>query len=583
MSLTKIRNLIIAFIALLFYNFFYAQNNEVLIDLREVDSLNKLYYGKHSKDAYIAHHKNLRESLKMQYPKGIVSAYKSLMWYHGVNKNSNLDSVLYYADLFESKVATFNIKSDSLLIKSIQLPQYYLNKGQLLSHAFGLPEQGLESYFKVYPLIPEGDIKLSIAYNISIAETYYQKFQYDKALKVLTPLLKDTIGIGSFTKMRLLTNISANYAHKNMPEKSYPLHKELLDLAIKNNDIPQIWWTKNRLTNDYFRLGNPQQAIDSALVVRKYCLENNNHQLIFNNTVYLSTFYHAIGNIKKAIAFRKEALTYSSGLETKKDVYDRLALYYTENKEYTNAIDIYEKKNSLVDSIRSNEKRAVTNYIESNVNLLKEKQKTQQMQFNVELLEEKNKKQRLYLFSISTALASIILLLGSILIYRKYRKNEKVIEILKTNEKKLLEEKITLRENQLEASAIAVSQRLETLNTIKEELDYIKQPKIPKLEEAKSKINELIRSASDMSIITKRIESEYPTMTTKLIERYPNLSDTQIRYCLLTKLNLSIKETASILNVTPDTVKVARSRLKKKLEIPSDMSFKLFLDQLAKE
>ncbi|RED44322.1 hypothetical protein DFQ10_1033 [Winogradskyella eximia] len=583
MSLTKSKNLLTWIVFLLCYNLFYAQNNEVLIDLREVDSLNKLYYGKHSEDAYIAHHKNLRESIKMQYPKGIASAYKSLMWYHGVNKNSNLDSVLHYADLFESKVATFNTKSDSLLIKFVELPQYYLNKGQLLSNAFGLPEQGLESYFKVYPLIPKGDTKLSIAYNISIAEIYYQKFQYDKALRVLTPLLKDTIGIGSFTKKRLLKNISANYVQKDMAEKSYPLHKEILNLAIKDNDINEIWWIKNRLTNDYFRLGNPKKAIDSALVVRKYCLENNDHQLIFNNTVYLSTFYHAIGNLKKAIAYRKEAIQYSSGLETKKDVYDRLAIYYTENKKYTNAIDIYKKKNSIIDSIRSNEKKAVTNYIESNVKLLKEKQKSQQMQFNVELLEEKNKKQKLYLFSISIALMTIITLLSSILLYRKYRKGEKVIEVLKTNEKKLLEEKITLRENQLEASAIAVTQRLETLNTIKEELDFIKQPKIPKLEEAKTKINDLIRSASDMSIITKRIESEYPTMTTKLIERYPNLSDTQIRYCLLTKLNLSIKETASILNVTPDTVKVARSRLKKKLDIPPEMSFKLFLDQLAKE
>ena len=86
-----------------------------------------------------------------------------------------------------------------------------------------------------------------------------------------------------------------------------------------------------------------------------------------------------------------------------------------------------------------------------------------------------------------------------------------------------------------------------------------------------------------MSIITKRIESEYPTMTAKLTGKYPNLTDTQIRYCLLTKLNLSIKETAVILNVTPDTVKVARSRLKKKLGVPSEMTIKMFLDRLAEE
>ncbi|WP_178985948.1 hypothetical protein [Winogradskyella helgolandensis] len=582
MSLTQLRKLITTLIVLLFCNQYYAQNNEILIDLRKVDSLNNVYYGKHSKDAYSAHHKNLRESLKMQYDKGIAYAYKSLMWYHGANENSNLDSVLYYANLFESKVATFNVKDDSLLIKSIELPQYYLNKGQLLSNAFGLPEQGLESYFKVYPLIPEGNIKLSMAYNIAISEIYYHKFQYDKALEVLTPLLKDTTDIGSFTKKRLLKNISANYVQKEMPEKSHPLHKEILDLALKDNDIYEIWWTKNAMANDYFRLGDYQKAIDSALVVRKYCLDNNNwHQLLFNNTAYLSTFYHAAGDLNKAIAYREEAIKLSSGPESKKDSYDRLAEYYTEKKQYLNAVEIYQKKDALVDSLRFNEKKALSNYIDSKIKLLKERQKSQQILFDLELLEIKNKKQELYYLSISAILASIILLLGSMLLFRKYKKGEKVIEILKSNEKKLLEEQIVLRENELEASAIALSQRLETLTVIKNELDEIKKPQIPKLDEVKLKINNLIRSASDMSIITKRIESEYPTMAAKLLEKYPNLSDTQIRYCLLTKLNLSIKETATILNVTPDTVKVARSRLKKKLGIPTEISIKQFLDQLS--
>ncbi|WP_299109334.1 hypothetical protein [uncultured Winogradskyella sp.] len=576
-----IKKIGILILTITFSTTLYAQEKD--ISTHELDSLHRRYYGQHSEEAFAVHHKVLKQSIKTKYEEKIAATYKALMWLHGANKNANLDSVLYYADLFETKIATYNKPKDTVMLKALELPNYYLNKGQLLANAFGLPEQGLESYFKVHPLIPEKDIKLTFAYYISISEIYYQKFQYDKALEVLTPLLNDTTKIGNFTKFRLLQNIAANYVLKEMPEKSYPIHKEILNLAIKENDIKGIWWAKNRLANDYFRLGNADKAIDSALAVREFCLKHDLHQLLFNNTINLSTYYHGIGDIKKAIAYREQALDYSTGLETKKDVYDRLALYYTENKQYFKATEIYKKKSSLVDSIRSNEKKAVTNYIESNVKLLNEKQKNQQMLFDVQLLEEKNKKQRLYLYNISTALISIILLLGSILIFRKYKKGEKVIEILKTNEKKLLEEKITLRENELEASAIAVSQRLETLNIIKDELNLIKHPKIPKLEEAKSKINDLIRSASDMSIITKRIESEYPTMANKLMDKYPNLSDTQIRYCLLTKLNLSIKETASILNVTPDTVKVARSRLKKKLNIPPEMSFKLFLDQLAKE
>jgi len=548
-----------------------------------LDSLHDVFYGKATDESYIVHSKLLRQSKQLSYTKGILFAYKSLMWQHGASTKANLDSVLHYADLFETKISTKAIQADTLLIKALELPEYYINKGQLLANVFGLPEQGLESYFKAYPLIPKGNTKLSIGYNISISEIYYHKFQYDKALEVLKPLLKDTVNIGSFTKKRLLRNISANYVQKHIPEKSYPLHKEILNLAIKDNDINEVWWTKNRLTNDYFRLGEVQKAIDSALVVRTYCLDNNRRQLLFNNTAYLSTFYHAAGDLNKAITYREEAIQLSSGLETKKDSYSRLAEYYTEKKRYLNAIEIYQKKDVLVDSLRLNEKKALSNYIDSNIKLLNERQKSQQIIFDMELLEIKNKKQKLYYLSISAVLASVILILSSILLFRKYKKGEKIIEVLKSNEKKLLEEKIILRENELEASAIALSQRIETLTLIKNELDEIKKPLIPKLETAKQKVNSLIKSASDMSIITKRIESEYPTMSAKLLNKYPNLSDTQIRYCLLTKMNLSIKETATILNVTPDTVKVARSRLKKKLDIPPEMSFKLFLDQLAKE
>ena len=102
--------------------------------------------------------------------------------------------------------------------------------------------------------------------------------------------------------------------------------------------------------------------------------------------------------------------------------------------------------------------------------------------------KRKTKSKNSIFLVLATALISIILLLGSILIFRKYKKGEKVIEILKSNEKKLLEEQITLRENELEASAIALSQRLETLTSIKDELNEIKKPKFLKLEEAKLKI-----------------------------------------------------------------------------------------------
>ncbi|EPR74499.1 hypothetical protein ADIWIN_0600 [Winogradskyella psychrotolerans RS-3] len=200
MFLNALKKLSIFFFTLFLGNICYAQNNEPLIKISDLDSLHNQFYGQASEEAYLVHNKLLRQSKKLSYDQGILSAYKSLIWYYGVSAKANIDSVLHYADLFETKVITKSIKADTLLIKALKLPQYYLNKGQILANGFGLPEQGLESYFKVYPLISEGDTKLFIAYNVSIAEIYYHKFQYDKALEVLTPLLKDTVGVGSFTK-----------------------------------------------------------------------------------------------------------------------------------------------------------------------------------------------------------------------------------------------------------------------------------------------------------------------------------------------------------------------------------------------
>lgn len=45
------------------------------------------------------------------------------------------------------------------------------------------------------------------------------------------------------------------------------------------------------------------------------------------------------------------------------------------------------------------------------------------------------------------------------------------------------------------------------------------------------------------------------------------LSASDLRLCMLLKLNMSSKEIAEVLKVTPDSVRVARYRLRKKLPI----------------
>jgi DNA-binding CsgD family transcriptional regulator len=66
----------------------------------------------------------------------------------------------------------------------------------------------------------------------------------------------------------------------------------------------------------------------------------------------------------------------------------------------------------------------------------------------------------------------------------------------------------------------------------------------------------------------------------KIQSQYPSLSAKDLKLCALMKLNLETKEIASILDISPESVKVARHRLRKKFDLPTDQSLHAFLRSL---
>lgn len=63
----------------------------------------------------------------------------------------------------------------------------------------------------------------------------------------------------------------------------------------------------------------------------------------------------------------------------------------------------------------------------------------------------------------------------------------------------------------------------------------------------------------------------------KIKEKYPDLSPSELRLCALVKLNLSMKESATLLGISVDSVKTARHRLRKKLQLNTEQSLEDFI------
>src|SRR6202008_1519761 len=68
------------------------------------------------------------------------------------------------------------------------------------------------------------------------------------------------------------------------------------------------------------------------------------------------------------------------------------------------------------------------------------------------------------------------------------------------------------------------------------------------------------------------------TMKTK----FPNLSSTDLKLCAYLRLNLTSKEIAQLLNISLKGVEISRYRLRKKLQLSTDINLYDFLIDITK-
>ncbi|MCE7993642.1 MAG: sigma-70 family RNA polymerase sigma factor [Roseivirga sp.] len=76
-----------------------------------------------------------------------------------------------------------------------------------------------------------------------------------------------------------------------------------------------------------------------------------------------------------------------------------------------------------------------------------------------------------------------------------------------------------------------------------------------------------------MDHLLQELEQSNQRFKHQLKSRFPELTSYDMRLCTYLKANLSTKEIATLLNITPDSAKKAKHRLRKKLSMKPDQSF----------
>jgi len=111
--------------------------------------------------------------------------------------------------------------------------------------------------------------------------------------------------------------------------------------------------------------------------------------------------------------------------------------------------------------------------------------------------------------------------------------------------------------NQLHKSIIEVQSTVIDNNLIKSELHH--------------SINENFDFEQDWAQVQIKFELLHRGFIERLEKEYSNLSLTDVKMCILMKMNLSPKEIASFLNIQPRSITQANYRMKKKMKLSSDV------------
>ncbi|MBN1252213.1 MAG: hypothetical protein JXA16_08745 [Bacteroidales bacterium] len=107
---------------------------------------------------------------------------------------------------------------------------------------------------------------------------------------------------------------------------------------------------------------------------------------------------------------------------------------------------------------------------------------------------------------------------------------------------------------------------------------------LKKLKKEKSEIKEFINDTFNLekvrNNIIKEIKSDNPEFLNKLKLNYPELTTNEIQHCLLIKVGLSYKEISAIMNISVNGVKIARNRLRKKLNLSEGVKTQDFIENI---
>ncbi len=150
-------------------------------------------------------------------------------------------------------------------------------------------------------------------------------------------------------------------------------------------------------------------------------------------------------------------------------------------------------------------------------------------------------------------------------------------DLIKLRNEKLRTD-IEARNRELAVSTMSMIKKNETLGEIKAELEKFQGS--TQIKTVKKLVEDNLGDKEDWITFEKAFNNVDKDFFKKIKELHPSLTSGDLRLCVYLRLNLSSKEIAPLLNISPRSVEIKRYRLRRKLDLPRDESLSSYIVEM---
>lgn len=534
-----------------------------------------------------------------------------IVFSHAISANSRVDSLKY--ELF-SHTAEDEIKVQ--LLNDLGYEYWIINPVQSIIYG---------QQAKVLAEILEDSAGLAFS-NRVIGVAHWARGSYDRGLEYLLDglalyrNLSDTLGVAN-----CLMNIGLIYADRTDDDLALEYYFEALKLFEKVNANNRSATTYVKLATVFIRQGNFSAAYDflrraeyihetdeflygMSEILNRYGLlkietgeydsatfylnrslevskEIQDNDGITRNYIHLADVQLESNNINKAERLLKEGLLGARKVQSHKwlkEVYDRLQQIARKKGNLEEAILYYDQYVQQRDSIFNEQTLNNISRLESELATAEQKRQLIAKENEIVILEQESEIQHIRILILFTLMTAVVIF--AFLIVRNRQLTARRKEEKAKKEASEAKKELEFKNRELVSYTVNFVQK----NQLFEELmNSVSEIKKSSSEENKKGLNGMERAIKrhiqidkDWEDFKMRFENLHTGFFDKILARESSLTGNDLKLCALVKMNFSIKEISDMMGISTESVKTARYRLKKKLNLPGDQSINDFLNTI---